>query len=889
VESLAEVFRCFICMEKLRNAHLCPHCSKLCCYLCIRRWLTEQRSQCPHCRASLHIHELVNCRWVEEVTQQLDTLTGLPGAQGGVLVGAGTQIGAEQCLEHAEKLSVYCWTCSKCICHQCALWGGTHSGHDFRPLDEIYREHCNRVREEVASLRRRLMDLISLVQEVERQVENVRAAKDERVREMRNAVELMIARLDSQLKAKLVVLVGQKNCLSQETEAVEQLLSQLEAQLHTASKSQLIGQSSQLLSLSSAAHQKPVSSLVPVPVGGSTLPDFTSEIVPAYDEKTFSMAQFSVLQGKADPVYSPPLHINGLSWRLKVYPDGNGVVRGNYLSVFLELSAGLPETSKYEYRVEMIHQGSQAPSTPATSSGATNSSRGQGQDNTKNIIREFASDFEVGECWGYNRFFRLDLLSSEGYLAGDSLTLKFQVRPPTYYQKCRDQEWYISQLQSLTSQYTQQIGELKSQAQASSTGLCVGLGAGIAGGHLDKPLSLQPQPHPMPRLKTARKRQAVGGGGKSEVSTASQLECGQLTSSSESEDESSSLETVESGASLEIELDVGQGLNSSISDLDSFTETILPQPLPTQLAEQLPQQAAAAVAASSGLGTAGEQQSPSAKPKAEQPGAVAAPATTRPSALEDELLLLRLLDLHNRPESGASLSARYPGRGLGTPLLPGPERPGAPSATHPIVTADSIISTLQMDLASAGLTAAAISAATHHLERVTRAPGSNSIVTRPSLGPSGGSILPESLASLLSADSSDQPILSPRPQSYDSRRAGGPEAGRPGASTMPARPEAEPLTGGRLRELLGAPTLGPTTTPEPFSSQATISSILTQELSNSQGTRHLANLFGSEVGQLSSLAQLLGQGTSGSSSAREEGERERELLPQEESPQRDGQ
>lgn len=54
----------------------------------------------------------------------------------------------------------------------------------------------------------------------------------------------------------------------------------------------------------------------------------------------------SILQHKADPVYSPPLNVNGLSWRLKVYPDGNGVVRGNYLSVFLELSAGLPETSK---------------------------------------------------------------------------------------------------------------------------------------------------------------------------------------------------------------------------------------------------------------------------------------------------------------------------------------------------------------------------------------------------------------------------------------------------------------------------------------------------------------------------------------------------------------
>jgi hypothetical protein len=72
-----------------------------------------------------------------------------------------------------------------------------------------------------------------------------------------------------------------------------------------------------------------------------------SEIVPGYDTGTFMMQQFSQLQLKADPVYSPPLHVNGLCWRLKVYPDGNGVVRGNYLSVFLELTSGLPEPSKY--------------------------------------------------------------------------------------------------------------------------------------------------------------------------------------------------------------------------------------------------------------------------------------------------------------------------------------------------------------------------------------------------------------------------------------------------------------------------------------------------------------------------------------------------------------
>jgi len=73
-KTLLETFKCFICMEKIQDAHLCPHCSKLCCYSCMRRWLTEQRSQCPHCRATLHLHEIVNCRWVEDLSEQLDCL-----------------------------------------------------------------------------------------------------------------------------------------------------------------------------------------------------------------------------------------------------------------------------------------------------------------------------------------------------------------------------------------------------------------------------------------------------------------------------------------------------------------------------------------------------------------------------------------------------------------------------------------------------------------------------------------------------------------------------------------------------------------------------------------------------------------------------------------------
>ncbi|XP_025092626.1 E3 ubiquitin-protein ligase TRIM37-like isoform X2 [Pomacea canaliculata] len=434
-KSLAEVFRCFICMEKLRDARLCPHCSKLCCFACIRRWLTEQRSQCPHCRASLHIHELVNCRWAEEVTQQLDTLQQCTPSH------RADTSDKDQCNEHQEKLTVYCWTCKDCICHQCALWGGTHSGHTFKPLDGIYEEHAKKIVDELSQLRRRHVELISLVQDVERNIESVKNAKDERVREIRNAVELMIARLESQLKSKLLTLMGQRSRLTQEAELWESVLEKVGGELGNSGRSELVRRSSEIMELFRQVHLRPMASFVSAPVPA----DFTSEIVPQYDTSTFVMKNFSVLRQRADPVYSPPLSVSGLSWRLKVYPDGNGVVRGNYLSVFLELSAGLPETSKYEYRVEMVHQAS--------------------RDASKNIVREFASDFEVGECWGYNRFFRLDLLASEGYLDTsnnhDTLTLRFQVRPPTFYQKSRDQQWYIGQLEATQAQHIHQINDLK--------------------------------------------------------------------------------------------------------------------------------------------------------------------------------------------------------------------------------------------------------------------------------------------------------------------------------------------------------------------------------------------------------------------------------------------
>ncbi|XP_046391050.1 E3 ubiquitin-protein ligase TRIM37-like isoform X1 [Ischnura elegans] len=442
VETLTEVFRCFICMEKLQDAHLCPHCSKLCCFACIRRWLTEQRSQCPHCRATLFLFELVNCRWVEDVTQKLESLSAAksesegPGGSGNDDIPA-----SERCPDHpGEHMTVFCESCSKCICHRCALWGGTaHAGHSFKPIAEVYEQHVQRIKAEVSELQQRQLKLANVMVKVEHNVEAVREARDDKVNEVHRAVESMILHLDSQLRSNILTLTGRKGLLVQESDKLDAVINDVEHKISTCSHAELIRQSKDILDNIKATQRRPLTHLVAAPILG----EFKSEIVPPYDSGTFVIQNFGRLQAKADAVYSPPLHVHGLCWRLKVYPNGNGIVRGLYLSVFLELTAGLPESSKYGYRIEMIHQVT--------------------RDQQRSIVREFASDFEVGECWGYNRFFRLDLLTREGYMdsSNGTLELRFHVRAPTYFQKCRDQEWYISQLQALEAQYSAQINELK--------------------------------------------------------------------------------------------------------------------------------------------------------------------------------------------------------------------------------------------------------------------------------------------------------------------------------------------------------------------------------------------------------------------------------------------
>jgi hypothetical protein len=125
---------------------------------------------------------------------------------------------------------------------------------------------------------------------------------------------------------------------------------------------------------------------------------------------------------QSDPfVYSEPSGVNGIEWRLKTYPKGNGAAKGTHLSVFLELSRGYENENRYDYKIELLNH----------------------LNPKKSIVREHSSKFDVGECWGYNQFLAIADLQNGFLGVGDTLHFSVSVRKPSYRSLVSDQQKFI--------------------------------------------------------------------------------------------------------------------------------------------------------------------------------------------------------------------------------------------------------------------------------------------------------------------------------------------------------------------------------------------------------------------------------------------------------------
>lgn len=81
---------------------------------------------------------------------------------------------------------------------------------------------------------------------------------------------------------------------------------------------------------------------------------------------------------------------------------------------------------------------------------------------------------------------------------------RFQVRAPTFYQRCRDQQWYINQLQTVHNQYISQINESKQRlaAEISRNAVAATLGIGMSGSPTDPNMMTSKSLHSLPTVSS---------------------------------------------------------------------------------------------------------------------------------------------------------------------------------------------------------------------------------------------------------------------------------------------------------------------------------------------------------------------------------------------------
>ncbi|XP_055350443.1 E3 ubiquitin-protein ligase TRIM37-like [Paramacrobiotus metropolitanus] len=441
-------FCCFICYGVVKKPRLCPKCSHFSCYECLRKWYstaaisatgarsTVNNAQCPHCRFAVPMEQYIKCPWVEELVQQLQNDTNKIDFN---------KILNDRCTTHNEQKTVYCNTCQTCICSGCALFSGEHSIHSFSPIDTVYRTKKNVLRSEMEKLLLRMRALEGKRKLLDRSVKRVRSAKDESVKECEAIIDATRVDLSKQMSEKLGELQGDRGLIVFEIEIVGQILRNMKDLLNKAPKSNLIAQSEDLLKETNNVLGREIPSFQPLQ--GI---QYKNAIVPNYTGDVFVVRDFDNLADNAEPIFSHSIFSGGLRWRLKVYPNykpGGLPDSVAWLSIFLELYDGPPGSHFHEYRIDLMHLGTMANRSDANPD--------------RNVSKEFSSKFEVGECWGSNRFYARDQLAVDGFLNNGMVAIKFEIRPPNYAKAYEYAEWSLGKCDALCKDLKEENKELK--------------------------------------------------------------------------------------------------------------------------------------------------------------------------------------------------------------------------------------------------------------------------------------------------------------------------------------------------------------------------------------------------------------------------------------------
>ena len=420
LEHFTEYLKCFICFRRVKEPVMCPACSKFACEGCLKQWIIEEKSECPFCRSGLSLSQLVKCRFVKDFSRVIDSLK-MQQVRNYSLYEKNETI--DKCQEHGLKMIYFCATCDEVICPDCVMFTKNHSNHDIERLKNIYERKVDLINNEMNDLKRKIGKYEKYLAELSSKADQLKDAKEKRMKDLLLLSRALNAKLESDLASRLHSLVDERRKIEDELEYFESIYSEMSSKLKSSTPAKTINSSEEYLKQLNEANKREFKSSIPK----NMISDFENDTGIQYATGVFVLKRFSVKKESNEIVYSDPLIVDGITWRLKVYPNGTGKYKTEYLSLFVEMVKGWDNGGAYCYKVTLVKPHREA----------------------DNIEREYISEFENSICWGYNRFCKLDDIETQGFWnsESDEIVLRYQIKPANHLQKIKDQANYVKSLE----------------------------------------------------------------------------------------------------------------------------------------------------------------------------------------------------------------------------------------------------------------------------------------------------------------------------------------------------------------------------------------------------------------------------------------------------------
>lgn len=441
-EELREKFVCFICLQLATDPVVIPCCGQIVCSKCLDDWFSSKNnSTCPYCRQQLSSKKGIRIKWAEKLKKVL-------------------QISVQNCPTHHKAFGFYCKTCSCFLCADCLLdelkkSSSKHQSHSIIKLEQMLNDYKIQIQQELLQLLPKMSVIESNLNKIQKYNMSLTVAKNsvlnemsKRFKDIKDDSEKQLDDYEKVLKKAIIQISEAKHKIEKEIGSIQLIID--ERQLFQNSNK----------TISSSMFQKHLDSFNSIK---KSVPDVDFLMKSNPQDKNDLILQFETfsvyipkfkeknIQYKNLPpdaihfFYSQKVKLNGIIWRVKIYPNGNLNGEGTHLSIFLELIRGTGISSTYLYRLRIK--------------------------STSHLIypdiqREYSSKFDDTDSWGWNKAASLDQLFNGNYLDKDGgLCIIFQIKAESNYQINLELENVIKRKIEKCKKLKNQLKELENSAE----------------------------------------------------------------------------------------------------------------------------------------------------------------------------------------------------------------------------------------------------------------------------------------------------------------------------------------------------------------------------------------------------------------------------------------